>query len=46
MSMLPAYEIVGKSYQGDPLKTSFNLSLVAQVVKYVISVRKIKYVAP
>lgn len=46
MSILPAYEIVGKTYQADPLKISFNLSLVAQAVKHVISVRKIKYVAP
>ena len=46
MSILPAYEMVGITYQADPLNNSFNLSLVAQVVRHVISVRKIKYVAP
>ena len=46
MSILPTYEIVGKAYQADPLRTSFSLSLVAQAIRHEISVRKIKYVAP
>lgn len=46
MSILPAYEMAGRTYQVDHLNNSFSLSLVAQAIKHEISVRKIKYVAP